>query len=160
MCWFWWGHQHGIVTNPHYPTRARLAKTSNITVNWLVHDIIPVLDRKPIGRDYDDEHHSRLIDRQHKNNNDASPIFVSVPIGSAIGVQWEDSGLWTHGTIVGTGDPQPPWPIIHSTTHNKWQKDLTKQMTYQANISNSRCLHTIPSHKTYKQTKQPHWMLY
>ena len=48
---------------------------------------MPVLDRKPIGGDYDDDHHSRLIDRQHKNNNDASPIFTSIPIGSAVAVQ-------------------------------------------------------------------------
>ena len=32
MCQFWLGHQHGIITNPYYPTRARLAKPSNITV--------------------------------------------------------------------------------------------------------------------------------
>ena len=48
---------------------------------------MPVLDRKPIGRDNDDEHHSRLIDRQYKNNNDASPIFASIPIGSTVAVQ-------------------------------------------------------------------------
>ena len=65
---------------------------------------MPVLDRKPIGGDYDAEHHSRLIDRQHKNNNDASPIFASIPIWLAVVVQQEDSGPWTHGTIVGIGD--------------------------------------------------------
>ena len=65
---------------------------------------MPVLDRKPVGQDYDDEHHSRLVDRQHKNDNDASPMFVFLPIGSAVAVQWKDGGLWTHGTIVGTGD--------------------------------------------------------
>ena len=65
---------------------------------------MPVLDRKPFGKDYDDEHHSRLVDRQHRNNNDASPIFASFPIGSAVAVQQEDSRPWTHGTVVGTGD--------------------------------------------------------
>ena len=42
---------------------------------------------KHIGEDYDDEHHSRLLERQHKNNNDASPIFASIPVGSAVAVQ-------------------------------------------------------------------------
>ena len=48
---------------------------------------MPVLDWKPIGKDYYDEHHSRLLERQHKNNNDALPIFASFPIGSAVAVQ-------------------------------------------------------------------------
>ena len=48
---------------------------------------MPVLDQKPIGKDYDDEHHSRLLERQHKNNIDVSPIFASIPIGSAVVVQ-------------------------------------------------------------------------
>ena len=63
-----------------------------------------VLDRKPIGRDNDDEHHCRLIDRQHNNNNDASQIFASRPKGPTVVVQQEHGGLWTHGTIVGKGD--------------------------------------------------------
>ena len=28
-----------------------------------------------------------------------SKSFVSLPIGSTVAVQWEDRGLWTHGTI-------------------------------------------------------------
>ena len=65
---------------------------------------MPVIDRKPTGRD-DDEHHSKLINRHHKNNanNDASPVFAYIPIGSTVVVQ-QDGGLWTHGTIVGKGD--------------------------------------------------------
>ena len=31
-------------------------------------------------------------------------MFASLPIGSAVVVQHKDRGLWTHGTIVGTGD--------------------------------------------------------
>ena len=41
---------------------------------------MPVLDCKPIGKDNDDEHHSKLIDRQHKNNNDASPSVWTSPV--------------------------------------------------------------------------------
>ena len=37
-------------------------------------------------------------------NNDTSQLFVSIPIGSTVAVQWEDGGLWTHGTIVGKGN--------------------------------------------------------
>ena len=65
---------------------------------------MPVLDRKTIGKNHDDECHGKLIDRQHKTNNDALPIFTCIPIGSAVVVQQEESGLWTHGTVVDTGD--------------------------------------------------------
>ena len=47
---------------------------------------MPVLDCKPIGQDCDDDYHSKLVDRQHKNNNDASPVFASIPLGSAVAV--------------------------------------------------------------------------
>ena len=40
-----------------------------------VHGIMPVLDCKPVGQECDDEHHSKLVDRQNKNNNDTSPVF-------------------------------------------------------------------------------------
>ena len=49
---------------------------------------------------------SKLIHRQHRNgtNNDASPVFASIPIGLTVVVQQEDGGPWTHGTIVRKGD--------------------------------------------------------
>ena len=78
---------------------------------------MPVLDRKPVGEDYDDEHYSRLVDRQHKNDNDALPLFAFIPIGSAVFVQWEDGEPWTHGTIAGTGD--------HSHNNNSYTIQLT-----------------------------------
>ena len=31
-------------------------------------------------------------------------IFMSIPIGSIIVVQWEDGELWTHGAVVGKGN--------------------------------------------------------
>ena len=98
---FWWGYQHGSITDTHYPTGPRLTEPNNIIIQST--SIMTVIDRKPVGEDYDYKHHSRLIDRQHKNDNDASPMFAFIPIGSAVAVQWEDGGLWTHGTIVGTG---------------------------------------------------------
>ena len=55
--------------------------------NRQVHSIMPVLDHKPIRQDCDDDHHSKLLDRQHRNNNDASPIFTSISIGLAVVVQ-------------------------------------------------------------------------
>ena len=88
---------------------------------------MPVVDRKPIGGDYDDEHHSRLIDRQHKNNNDASPIFASIPHRVS-----SSSPVRRRGTMVpwencGDRRPQPPQLIIYNTTHNNWQKDHMKK---------------------------------
>ena len=63
-----------------------------------------VLDCKVIRQDCDDDHHNKLVDRQQKNNNDASPVFACIPIGSAVAVQQEDSWLWTHGMIFGIGN--------------------------------------------------------
>ena len=65
---------------------------------------MPVVDCKPIGQDSDDDHHNKLVDRQGKNDNDTSPVFSNIPIGSAVAVQHEDSRPWTHGTVVDTGD--------------------------------------------------------
>ena len=36
--------------------------------------------------------------------SDASLVFVSIPIGSTVAVQWEDRGPWTHGMIVRKGN--------------------------------------------------------
>ena len=50
---------------------------------------MPVIDRKPIGGDSDDEYHSKLVHRQHKNdtNNDTSQVVAPIPIGSTVVVQ-------------------------------------------------------------------------
>ena len=69
------------------PLDQGLLSLATLMFNQLVCSIMPVLDRKPVGEDYDDEHNSRLVDRQHRNNNDASLIFASIPIGSAVAVQ-------------------------------------------------------------------------
>ena len=101
------------------PLGQGLPSPATLLFNCPVHSIMPVIDRKPIGRDNDDKHHSQFIHRQHKKgtNNDASPVFASIPIGSTIAVQWEDSGLWTHGTIVGKGDHRHhDWSYIIQVT--------------------------------------------
>ena len=64
-----------------------LPSLATLMFNRQVHSIMPVLYHKPIGQDCDDDHHSKLLDRQHRNNNDASSIFASIPIGSAVVVQ-------------------------------------------------------------------------
>ena len=71
------------------PLRQGLPSLATLLFNHLVHGIMPVIDRKPIGRDNDDEQHNKLIHRQHKNNtnNDSSPVFASIPIGSTVAVQ-------------------------------------------------------------------------
>ena len=58
---------------------------------------MPVVDQKPLGQDYDDDHHIKLVERQRKNDNDTSPVVSNIPIGSAVAVQCEDGGPW------------PPW---------------------------------------------------
>ena len=65
---------------------------------------MPVLDHKPIRQDHDGNHYGKLMDRQHKNDNDTPPVFPYIPTGSAVAVQQEDSRPWTHGTVVGSGN--------------------------------------------------------
>ena len=71
------------------PLGQGLPSPATLLFNHLVCSIMPVMDRKPIGRDDDDEHHNKSLHRQHKNgaNNDASPVFASIPIGSTVVVQ-------------------------------------------------------------------------
>ena len=82
-----------------------------------------VVDQKPLGQDHDDDHHIKLVERQRKNDNDTSPVFSNIPIGSAVAVQHEDGGLWTHGMVVGKGD------------HNQHDRSYVIQL-----ISNGRCI--------------------
>ena len=84
---------------------------------------MPVLDCKPIGQDCDDDHHSKLVDREGKNDNDTSPVFSNIPIGSAVAVQHEDGRPWTHGTVVGMGN------------HNHHDRSYIIQLT-----KNARCI--------------------
>ena len=65
---------------------------------------MPILDHKHIGQDQDDNHYSKLMDRQHKNDNDTPPVFPYIPTGSAVAAQQEDGRLWTPGTVVGSGN--------------------------------------------------------
>ena len=88
------------------PLGQGLLSLATLLFNCPVHGIMPVIDRKPIDRDNDDEHHSKLVHRQHKNNinNNASPVFTSIPIGLSVVVQHEDGGLWIHKQLLGSED--------------------------------------------------------
>ena len=86
------------------PLGQGLPNLATLMFNRKVHGIMPVLDHKPVGQECDEENDSKLVDRPNKNNNNASPVFAFLPTGSAVANQHEDRGLWTHGTIVGTGD--------------------------------------------------------
>ena len=81
-----------------------LLSLTTLMFNSQVQGIMPVVDCKPIGQDCDDDHHRKLVDRQGKNDNDTSPVFSNIPIGSALTVQHEDSRPWTHGTVVDMGN--------------------------------------------------------
>ena len=85
------------------PLGQGLPSPATLMFSRQVQGIMPVLDCKPIRQDCDDDHHNKLVDRQQKNDNDASPVLACIPIGSTVAAQWEDGRPWTHGTIVGTG---------------------------------------------------------
>ena len=71
------------------PLGQGLPSPATLLFNHPVYSVMPVIDRKPVERNNDDEHHSKLVHRQHKHNtnNDASPVFASIPIGSTVAVQ-------------------------------------------------------------------------
>ena len=50
-------------------------------------------------------------------------MFSNIPIGSAVAVQYEDSGPWTHGTVVDIGN------------HNHHDRSYIIQLT-----TNGRCI--------------------
>ena len=66
-----------------------LPSPATLLFNHTVCGIMPVMDRKPINIDNDDEHNKNLMHRHGKNdqNNDTSNIFMSIPIGSTVAVQ-------------------------------------------------------------------------
>ena len=105
------------------PLGQGLLSPATLMFNRQVCSVMPLIDCKPLIKDCDDDHHNKLIERQQKNTNDASSIFPCIPIGSAVAVQQEDGGLWTHGTIVGSGN------------HNHHDKSYMIQLT-----TNDRCI--------------------
>ena len=94
----------GLLQVHTMPIGQGLPSLVTIMFNRQVQGIMPVVDQKPLGQDHDDDHHIKLVDRQRKNDNDTSPVFSNIPIGSAVAVQHEDSSLWTHGMAVGKGN--------------------------------------------------------
>ena len=68
------------------PLGQGLLSPATLLFNRQVFGIMPVLDCKPVGQECDDDHDSKLVERQNKNNNDASPVFTFLPIGSAVAV--------------------------------------------------------------------------
>ena len=78
---------------------------------------MPVPDNKLVRQNHDDDNYSKLIDRQHKNDNDTPQVFPYIPIRSAVVVQREDSRPWTHRMVVNVGN------------HNHHGRSYTIQLT-------------------------------
>ena len=129
------------------PLGYSLLSLAMIMFNRPVCGIMPVIDCKLLIEDCDDDHHVKIKKKQ-KNNIDTAVTFPCIPIGSAVAVQGEDEGPWTHWTVVGIGN------------HNHHEKSYTIQLT-----SNDRCIthnrhHIKPTAVTadtyiqYQSTKQ------
>ena len=102
-----------------------LLSLATLMFNRQVWDIMSVLECMPIGKDNDDEHHSKLIDRKNKNNW----CFTSVCIPphrvscSSPASRWQTMDPWDNSWY---GWPQPSWQSIHHTTNHKWQMNYTQ----------------------------------
>ena len=68
------------------PIGQGLPSLVTLMFNRQVRGIMPVVDHKPIRWDCDDDHHTKLVDRHGKNDNDTSPVLSNIPIGSAVAV--------------------------------------------------------------------------
>ena len=73
-----------ICTTPLGPGLPSLAI---LLFNRQVQGMMLVLDQKPIGQDCNEDRYGKLMDRQHKNDNDTPPVFSYIPVGSAVVVQ-------------------------------------------------------------------------
>ena len=65
-----------------------------------------MINRPLIGLNNNDEHYKALIRRPMKNdkNHDTPRMYASIPVGSAVAVQCEDEGTWTHRIVESKGD--------------------------------------------------------
>ena len=108
------------------PLGQGLLSPATLMFNRQVCCIMPVLDHKPISKDNDGEHHSKLIDRQHKNKQ---WCFTSVCISPHRVSCSGPAGRWQ---AVDSGDnspyrrPQPSWLSLHYTPNHKWQTNDTQ----------------------------------
>ena len=127
------------------PIGQGLPNLATLMFNRQVQGIMPVVDHKPIGQDCHDDHHSKLVDRQGKNDNDTSPVFSNIPIGSAAAVQHEDGGPWTHGTVVDTGN------------HNHHDRSYIIQLTTSGRHISRNRWHTRPTTVTEDKYIQHHY---
>ena len=74
------------------PLGKGLPSPAKLLFNCPAHGIMPVIDRKPVSVDNDDENHKKTNASAGKKypNNDTSQVFVSILIRSTVVVQWED----------------------------------------------------------------------
>ena len=70
-----------------------LPYSATMLFNCTNSDIMPVINRPPVGIDNDDKHHKVIIKRQTKMTKIKTlPKFLYLLIGSTVVVQWEDWG--------------------------------------------------------------------
>ena len=95
-----------------------------------------IINKLPINSDHDDEYYEALVNRQGMNDKkyDTARNYYLFSIGSIIVVQWQNGGLWTHGTVVGGGD------------HNHNNRSYTIRITKTGHIitRNSKHIKTTP----------------
>ena len=108
------GHSHGFITICSTPLGQGLPSPATLLFNYLVHSVMPVIDRKLVSVDNDDEHYTKISARQHKNetNNDPSQGLASIPIGSNCSRsmrRWRTMDPWDN---YWEGRPQSPQPCI------------------------------------------------
>ena len=95
-----------------------LPSLATIMFNRQVRGVMPVINWKPIGQDCDDDHHTKLVEWQRKNDWYITSIFKYSHM-----VSCSCSSPWTHGTVVGKGN------------HNHHDRSYVIQLT-----NNGRCI--------------------
>ena len=88
------------------PLGQGLPSPATMLLIFSIRRILPVINRPSVGIDNDQEHYGAIVKRQMKGDKgrDTPKMYVSILIVSAVVVQLEYGGPWTHSTIEGKGD--------------------------------------------------------
>ena len=112
-----------------------------------------MINRLPINSNNDDKHYEAQVTRQTRNDkkHDTDKSYDSFSIGSTVVVQWVDSGLRTHGTLVGRGD--------HNCNNRSYMIRISKighsHQKHQPNQVNTYNSQTTPQEPDKQKTTYP-----
>ena len=83
-------------------------------------------------------------------------MFASFPLGSAVVVQQEDGGPWTHGMVVNTGDHNQAYTIQLTTNGRQISREVANEDNRQKTLNTPGDKTTIPQNGKIIKTRSRH----